>query len=194
MTGSRQVGREIGADHDPQGRCLGLVEIAQFLDQGIEIGRREFQLLHAGEPEEVLEDVVEPLNLLLEPTDALLDATVPRGFGSLKILLQEVEIQRQGGQRVADLVGQAAGELRDLGILGAEPPGDVVLGGIWIRNVSCIGVRSGLPSHCLRYCACGLRPRVSGRGRGRRPCGSLEGTVGNSTGDGIGHGNGSRVT
>src|SRR5208337_5402975 len=110
-------------------------------------------------------------------------ATVPRGFGPLKILLQEVEIERQGGQRVADLVSQTAGELRELSILGAEPPGDVMLGGIWIRNVSCIGVRSGLPSHCLRCCVCGLRPRVTGRGRGHRPSGSLEGTVGNSTGD-----------
>src|SRR5208283_4362609 len=97
-------------------------------------------------------------------------------------------------QRVADLVGQTACELRELGILGAEPPGDVVLGGSWIRSVSCIAVRSVLPSHGRMRCACGLRPRVAGRGRGHRPSGSIEGTVGNSTGDGIGHGNGSRLT
>ena len=65
----------------------------------------------------------------LEPLDPLEHPAVARALGVLEILGQELEVQLEGGERVADLVGQSAGELGDLGVLGAEPPRDFPLFG-----------------------------------------------------------------
>ena len=67
---------------------------------------------------------MEPLDFALQPLDPLQDAPVARGLGVLEVLGQEVEVQRERRERVADLMGQPAGELGDLGVLGAEPAGD----------------------------------------------------------------------
>ncbi len=101
----------------PLRRRLRLAEVAELVDDRVQVGRLELQVLDAGEPEEVLEDVVEPLDLVPQPLDPLEDAAVARGLGVLEVLGQEVEVQRERRERVADLVGQAAGELGDLGIL-----------------------------------------------------------------------------
>ena len=66
-------------------------------------------------------------DLAAEPLDLLEDAPVARGLGVLEVLGQQVEVQAHRRERVADLVGQAAGELGDLGVLGAEPAVDLVL-------------------------------------------------------------------
>ena len=52
------------------------------------------------------------------------DPLVAGGLGPLEILDEEVEVEAHGRERVLDLVGQAAGQPGDLGILGAEPTVD----------------------------------------------------------------------
>ena len=122
--GRGQVGREVGADHDPLGRRVRLVEVAELIDDRVQVGRLELQVLHPGEPEEVLEDVAEPMDLVLQPFDPLQHAAIARGLGVLKVLGQQVEVQRERRERVANLMREPAGKLGDLGVLGAEPPGD----------------------------------------------------------------------
>ena len=123
MPDRRQVGRELGADHDPLGRRVRLVEVAELVDDRVQVGRLELQVLDPGEPEEVLEDVVQPMDLVLQPLDPLQHAAVARGLGVLKVLGQQVEVQRDRRERIADLMSQPAGELGDLGVLGAKPAG-----------------------------------------------------------------------
>ena len=67
----RQVASKLGADHDSLGRRVRLVEVAELVDDRVQIGRLELQVLDAGEPEKVLEDAVQPLDLVLQPLDPL---------------------------------------------------------------------------------------------------------------------------
>ncbi len=119
-----QVGRELRADHDSPRCRVGLVEVAEFVDDCIQVGWLQLQVLNAGEPEKILDDPIQPLNLMLEPLDSLEHAAVARGFGVLKVLGQEVEVQGERREWVADLMSQAAGQFRNLGILGAKSLGD----------------------------------------------------------------------
>ena len=64
---------------------------------------------------------MQPLDLVVQPLDPLEGAALARALGVLQVLGQELEVQLEGQQRVADLVGQSAGELGDLGVLGAQP-------------------------------------------------------------------------
>ena len=92
--GRRQIGREERADHDPLGRRGRLVEVAELIDDRVQIGRREPQVLHPGEPEEVFEDVAKPVDLVLQPFDPLKHAAITRSLGLLKVLGEKIEIQR----------------------------------------------------------------------------------------------------
>ena len=62
--------------------------------------------------------------LLADPLQLLQDPLVARGLGPLEVLDEQVEVEAHRRQRVLDLVGQAAGQAGDLGILGAEPAVD----------------------------------------------------------------------
>ena len=101
----RQIGGELGPHHDRLGRRMGLVEVADLLDDLVEVHEFQLQVLDAGEAEEVLEDAMQPEDLVLEPLDPLADPAVARGLAVLKILGQEVEVQPERGQGIADLVG-----------------------------------------------------------------------------------------
>ena len=127
----------------PLRRRVRLVEVAKLVDDRVQVGRLELQVLDASEPEEVLEDAMQPMDLVLEPLDPLEHATVARGLGVLKVLGKQVEIQRDRGERVADLMGETAGKLRDLGVLGAEPAGDFrfELGGRMRRHGASVPVQ-----------------------------------------------------
>ena len=59
------------ADHDPLRRRLRLAEVAEVVDDRVEVGRLEFQVLDPGEPEEVLEDGLQALRLAADPVDLL---------------------------------------------------------------------------------------------------------------------------
>ena len=116
----RQLGREVRADHDPPGRRVGLVKVAEFVDDRVQIGRLQSQLLNPGEPEKVFDDIAQPLNLVLQPLDPLKDAAVARCLGLLKVLGQEIEIQGDRRERISNLVSQAAGQLGNLRVLGSS--------------------------------------------------------------------------
>ena len=70
---------------------------------------------------------MEPVDFVAEPLDALEHPTVARSLGILEVLGHQVEVHLDRGERIADLVGQAAGEQGDLGILGSEPTRDLRL-------------------------------------------------------------------
>ena len=72
--------REPGADHDSLGRRVRLVEVAQLVDDRVQIGRLELQVLHPGKPQEALEDVVQPMDLVPQPLEPLQHAPVTRGL------------------------------------------------------------------------------------------------------------------
>ena len=61
---------------------------------------------------------------MLQPFDPLQHPAIARGLGLLKIFGEEVEIQRDRRERVANLMGEPAGELGNLRVLGAKPAGD----------------------------------------------------------------------
>ena len=123
----RQVARERGADHDSLGRRVRLVEISHLVDDRVQIGRLELQLLHPGKPQEALEDAVQPLDLGPKPLEPLQHPPVTRRLRVLKILEQQIEVQRQRRERIADLVRQAPRKLRDLRVLSPQPLGRVLL-------------------------------------------------------------------
>ena len=74
--GRGQIGRQVSANHDPLGCGGRLVEVAQLIDDGVQIGRCEPQLLYAGKPQEVLQDIVQPGDLVLQPFDPLQHPTI----------------------------------------------------------------------------------------------------------------------
>ena len=97
------------------------VEIAQLVNDRVQVGRLELELLHPRKPQKALEDAVQPLDLRPQPLQPLQHAPVTRRLGVLKILQQQVEIERKGRKRIPDLVSQPSGKLRDLRVLGAQP-------------------------------------------------------------------------
>lgn len=113
----REIGVELGPNDDRLHRRGGLVEVANLFDDRVQVNGFQLQVLDAGEPEEVLEDAMQPEDFVLEPLDPLANPTVARRLAVLKILGQQVEVQPEGRERIADLVGESAGKLRDLGIL-----------------------------------------------------------------------------
>src|SRR5262249_19163372 len=68
--------------------------------------------------------------LFPEPIDVLGRSTVALGFGVLKVLGEQVEIQPHRGKTVPDLVGQPPRELGDLGVLVAQ----LLVGRIQVRT------------------------------------------------------------
>ena len=83
----RQVGaRSECGSRSPWSPRVRLVEVAELVDDRVQVGRLELQVLHPGEPEEVLEDAVQPMDLVLQPLDPLQHAAVARGLGLLKVL------------------------------------------------------------------------------------------------------------
>ena len=97
-----------------------LVKIAELIDDLVQIGRHEPQLLHPGKSEKVFQDVAQSIDLVSQPFDPLKYAAIARGLGLLKVFGEKIEIQRDRRQRVPDLMSKAAGKLRDLGVLGSQ--------------------------------------------------------------------------
>ena len=63
----RQVGGALESGDDPLGERLRLAEVADVLDDGVQVGRRPGQAADADEAEEVLEDALEPVGLACGP-------------------------------------------------------------------------------------------------------------------------------
>ncbi len=83
-----QVAGKRGADHDPLGCRVRLVEISQLVDDRVQVGRLELQLLHPGEPQEALENAMQPVDFGPKPLEPLQHSPVARRLRVLKILEQ----------------------------------------------------------------------------------------------------------
>ena len=59
----RQVPRQSSADHDGFGRGVRFVEVAQLVDDRVQIGRLELEILHPRKPQKTLENAVQPVDL-----------------------------------------------------------------------------------------------------------------------------------
>ena len=72
------------------------------------------QFLIRDEAEELAQDVVQALDLVLEPVEPLIVPPAHIIVGQLEVLGQKLKVQPDRGQGVLDLVGQAAGKAADL--------------------------------------------------------------------------------
>src|SRR5262245_36743841 len=89
-----QIGREAGAHHDPLGCRLRLGKVAQLIDERVDVRELELQILDSREPQEVFENRQKPPDLVPEPLHTLEHTAVARRFRILKILKQQIEVQR----------------------------------------------------------------------------------------------------
>jgi hypothetical protein len=111
------VAGELRAQHDPGLIALGMEEVAQLLHQPHQVLAAGVEPDAPGELEEVAQDPAEPLDLAAQRVEAphqarlllLLHRRLAQG------LAQELGVEADGGERILDLVGQAAGHRAQLG-------------------------------------------------------------------------------
>ena len=75
-----------------------------------------FEVLDAGEAQEVVGNVDQPLALALQALDALQGPAFALGLRLLEVLGQELQVQAERAEVVLDLVDEAAGQLGQLGV------------------------------------------------------------------------------
>jgi hypothetical protein len=110
-----EVGIEMGADFDPGLLGLRAVKVDEFADNRVEVRRFELETARPDELEEVVEDALERATFFLEELETLEHPAVARRFGFGEVLDQQVKIQAEDGEGVADFVDERAGEGRKLG-------------------------------------------------------------------------------
>lgn len=112
---------KVGAETHALGLGLGHEEVAEFVDDAVDISGVFVEAQFAGVIEEVLEDATEALDFAAESGDAALEALafdvgdggVAREF--VDGFAQQLGVEADGAEGVFDFVSEAAGEAADFG-------------------------------------------------------------------------------
>ena len=106
----------MGADVDSGFIGLGAIEVEEGGDEVVEVDGDKFERADTGKLQECVEDILEMSALRLHGVQLVEHPPVARFVGGGQVLDQQVEVHRDGRERIADLVSQATGEAGDLGI------------------------------------------------------------------------------
>ena len=113
----------------------GRFELDHAVQHRMEIRRLPLQLRDPDKREELIENVLQPDNLLLDDPEPLVDPLVLRVLGLREVFLDERQVEADRRQRVSNLVRESGEQSAEAGELSSP---DALRGGIPIHGRECL--------------------------------------------------------